>query len=161
MRAASTAAVIAITPLPIIDFIPLVAVQSAMVIGLARIYAYRITLARARELIAAFGLGYLGRTLFYELAKFGGPPGWLVAAAVASGTTVAIGYGAAAWFERRQRLSPSALGEVSRAVSQALIERLRGLGRRRPKGLTLRERVSQALDEIPPGEGAPGGPSPA
>ena len=161
IRAASTAAVIAITPLPIIDFIPLVAVQSAMVIGLARIYAYRITLARARELIAAFGLGYLGRTLFYELAKFGGPPGWLVAAAVASGTTVAIGYGAAAWFERRQRLSPSALGEVSRAVSQALIERLRGLGRRRPKGLTLRERVSQALEEIPPGQGAPGGPSPA
>jgi GTP-binding protein Era len=152
IRAASTAAVIAITPLPIIDFIPLVAVQSAMVISLARIYAYRITLARARELIATFGLGYLGRTLFYELSKFGGPPGWLVAAAVAAGTTAAIGYGAAAWFERRVRLSPTALGEVSRAVSQAVVDRLRGLGRRRPKGVTLQERVRQALEEIPPGD---------
>jgi small GTP-binding protein len=160
IRAASTAAVIAITPLPVIDFIPLVAVQSAMVIALARIYGYRVTMARARELIATFGLGYLGRTLFYELAKLGGPPGWLVAAAVASGTTVAIGYGAAAWFERGQRLSPSALGEISRAVSRAVVERLRGLGRRRPKGITLRERVSQALEEIPPDEGLPGqGPS--
>jgi small GTP-binding protein len=150
IRAASTAAVIAITPLPMIDFIPLVAVQSAMVIALARIYAYRMTAARARELIATFGLGYLGRTLFYELAKLGGPPGWLVGAAVASGTTVAIGYGAAAWFERRQRLSPAALGEVSRAVSQAVVERLRGLGRRRPRGITLRERVGQVLEELPP-----------
>jgi len=156
IRAASTAAVIAITPLPIIDFIPLVAVQSAMVIALARIYAYRITLARARELIATFGLGYLGRALFYELSKFGGPPGWLVGAAVASGTTVAIGYGAAAWFERQQRLSPAALGEVSRAVSQAVVQELRGLGRRRPKGVTLREQVSRALEQIPPEEGQRG-----
>jgi len=155
VRAASTAAVIAITPLPMIDFIPLVAVQSAMVIALARIYAYRMTAARARELIATFGLGYLGRTLFYELAKLGGPPGWLVGAAVASGTTVAIGYGAAAWFERRQRLSPAALGEISRTVSQTVVERLRGLGRRRPRGITLRERVGQVLEELPPGEGGP------
>jgi GTP-binding protein Era len=155
IRAASTAAVIAVTPLPIIDFIPLVAVQSAMVISLSRIYAYRMTLARARELIATFGLGYLGRTLFYELSKFGGPPGWLVAAAVASGTTVAIGYGAAAWFERRQRLSPTALGEVSRAVGKAVVERLRSLGRRRPERIALQERVSQALEEMPPEEGRP------
>lgn len=152
IRAASTAAVIAVTPLPIIDFIPLVAVQSAMVISLARIYAYRITLARARELIATFGLGYLGRTLFYELSKLGGPPGWLVGAAVATGTTVAIGYGAAAWFERRQRLSPTALGEVSRAVGQAVVERLRSLGRRTPGRETLQERVSRALEEMPPEE---------
>jgi GTP-binding protein Era len=155
IRAASTAAVIAVTPLPIIDFIPLVAVQSAMVISLARIYAYRMTLARARELVATFGLGYLGRTLFYELSKFGGPPGWLVAAAVASGTTVAIGYGAAAWFERREKLSPTALGEVSRAVGKAVVERLRGLGHRRPERITLQERVSRALEEMPPEAGSP------
>jgi GTP-binding protein Era len=153
IRAASTAAVIAVTPLPIIDFIPLVAVQSAMVISLARIYAYRMTLARARELVATFGLGYLGRTLFYELSKFGGPPGWLVAAAVASGTTVAIGYGAAAWFERREKLSPTALGEVSRAVGKAVVERLRSLGRRRPERITLQESVSRALEEMPSEEG--------
>ncbi|MBI4769390.1 MAG: 50S ribosome-binding GTPase, partial [Chloroflexi bacterium] len=59
--AASTSAVIALTPLPLLDFIPLIAVQSSMVLGIARIYDYKITAARARELVAAFGLGYLGR----------------------------------------------------------------------------------------------------
>jgi hypothetical protein len=33
-----------------------------------------------------------------------------------------------------------------------VVDRLRGLGRRRPKGVTLQERVRQALEEIPPGD---------
>ena len=50
-RAASTAAAIAITPLPFIDFIPLLGVQAALVLGIARIYGEKITLQRgdARE----------------------------------------------------------------------------------------------------------------
>jgi GTP-binding protein Era len=148
-RAASTAAAIAITPLPIIDFIPLLGVQAAMVLGIARIYAYRITLARARELVVTFGLGVLGRTVFYELSKFGGPPGWLVAAAVASGTTAAMGYAAAVWFERGERLSSDALGRIARAISGVVVERLKSLGRRRPGRLTLRQQVNQALGELP------------
>lgn len=149
-RAASTAAAIAITPLPFIDFIPLITVQSAMVLGLARIYAYRITLARARELIATFGLGLLARSLFYELGKFGGPPGWLLGAAVAAGTTVAMGYAAAAWFDRGERLSRDSMRHVSLLVSQGLIDRLRNLGRHRPKRITLQRQVTQALEEIAP-----------
>ncbi|MEW6568095.1 MAG: GTPase [Chloroflexota bacterium] len=149
-RAASTAAAIAVTPLPFIDFIPLITVQSALVLGLARIYAYRITMARARELIATFGLGLLGRTLFYELSKLGGPPGWLVAAAVAAGTTVAMGYGAAAWFDRGERLSREQMRRLSRAVSQGLIARLRRLGRRQPKRIVLQEQIGRALEEMPP-----------
>lgn len=149
-RAASTSAAIAVTPLPIIDFIPLVAVQSAMVLGLARVYAYRMTLARARELILTFGMGLLGRTLFYELSKFGGPPGWLVAAAVAAGTTVALGYAVATWFDRGERLSRQAVRQISKTVGQRLVERLRTLGRRQPRRITLREQVSQALEELPP-----------
>jgi small GTP-binding protein len=151
-RAASTAAAIAVTPLPFLDFIPLVAVQSTMVLGIARIYSFKITPARARELIATFGVAVLGRTLFHELAKLGGPPGWLVAAAVAAGTTVAIGYGSAVWFENGEKLSTDAMRQISRQISQAVIQRLKDLGRRRPQRTTLRERVQEALGELPPSE---------
>ena len=149
-RAASTAAAIAVTPLPFLDFIPLIAVQTAMVLGLARIYAYKITLTRARELIMTFGLGLLGRSLFYELSKFGGPPGWLVGAAVAAGTTVAMGYAAAAWFDRGERLSRQGVKQISLSVSQTLVARLRNLGRRQPQKITLQEQVRKALQELPP-----------
>jgi GTP-binding protein Era len=157
-RAASTAAAIAVTPLPIVDFVPLIAVQSALVLSIARIYAYRITPARARELIATFGLGILGRTLFYELAKFGGPPAWLVAAAVAGGTTIAMGTAAAVWFDRGERLSGEAMGRIARGVTQGIVGRLLPLGKRRPKRITLRQQVDEALKEVseadsPPSDG--------
>lgn len=147
-RAASTAAAVAITPLPFLDFIPLIGIQAALVLGIARTYAQEMTLSRARELLATFGLGLLGRTLFYELAKLGGPPGWLVAAAVAAGTTVAIGYAAMVWFERDVKLPREALGRISKAVSETVIARLRDLGRKRPNKQTLRERVLEALGDL-------------
>lgn len=154
-RAASTAAAIAITPLPLMDFIPLIALQSAMVLGLARIYAYRITLARMRELLAAFGLGLLGRGLFYQLSRLGGPPGWLVAAAVAAGTTTGMGYAAAVWFERGERLSRDQMRRLSGWIGQRVIDRLRGLGRGRPRRIMLQEEIGRALGEIgPPGQEA-------
>jgi small GTP-binding protein len=147
-RSASTAAVIAITPLPFLDFFPLIGVQAAMVLGIARIYKQKMTIARARELILTFGLGLLGRTLFYELSKLSGPPGWLVAAAVAAGTTVAIGYAVTIWFERGIKLSSEALKRIARVVGEVLVDRLRALGGRRPSRDTLRDRVHQALKEI-------------
>jgi small GTP-binding protein len=147
-RAASTAAVVAMTPLPFLDFIPLVAVQAAMVMTIARVYAYKITLARARELLATFGIGFLGRTLFYELTKLGGPPGWLVAAAVAAGTTAAMGYGASIWFERGERLQIDALKRIAATLSEELIGRLRGIGRGRRQARDIRQQVSDALDDL-------------
>jgi len=147
-RSASTAAVVALTPLPFLDFFPLVGVQAAMALSIARIYKQRLTLARARELILTFGLGLLGRTLFYELSKLSGPPGWLVSAAVAAGTTVAIGYAITIWFERGVKLSSENLKRISSVVGELLIDRLRSLGGRRPSRGTLQERVRQALGEI-------------
>jgi GTP-binding protein Era len=147
-RAASTAAAIAVTPLPFLDFIPLVGVQATMVLGIARIYKQKMTLARARELILTFGLGFLGRTLFYELSKLGGPPGWLVSAAVAAGTTAAIGYAVMIWFERGIKLSNESIKRISGIVGEVLIERLRALGGRRPSRVKLQDRVRQALEEI-------------
>jgi small GTP-binding protein len=148
-RSASTASLVALTPLPFVDFIPLVALQVTLILGIARIYNYRLTPARAREVAGVLGGGFLARTLFYEVAKLGGPPTWLVAAAVAAGTTVAMGYGAILWFDRGERLSREAVGAVARTVSDHLVEGLKGLGRRRPSRKRLSERVREALQESP------------
>jgi small GTP-binding protein len=147
-RAASTAAAIALTPLPFISFIPLVGVQTALVLTLARIYGYQITIVRARELIVTFGVGLLARTLFYELVKLGGPPGWVVSAGVAAGTTTALGHGAAAWFDRGERLSRQRLQGISRSVGTTIVGRLRG--RRRPKRGELEREVNQGIAQALP-----------
>lgn len=146
--AASVAAAIALTPLPIIDFAPLVITQSVMVLGIARIYDYKITLERARELVVTFGLGMLGRTLFGELSKFGGVPGWLLSSAIAAATTTAMGVAAAAWFERGERLSHESLNQLTRQLTGDLVSSLRGLGKgRRPSKDMLREAVEKTLQE--------------
>ncbi|GMR10075.1 MAG: hypothetical protein BMS9Abin28_0896 [Anaerolineae bacterium] len=149
VRGASAAGAIGFTPLPIIDFIPLVGVQVTMVLGIARVYAYRISLARARELIATFGVGALGRLAFYELSKFGGPPTWLLSAGIAAGTTAALGYAAATWFESGRKLSNAELRALMLRTSQTMIERLKSLGRRRPRKTELREQLNEALENLP------------
>jgi small GTP-binding protein len=148
-RSASTASLVALTPLPFVDFIPLAALQVTLILGIARIYNYSLTPARAREAAGVLGGGFVARTLFYEVAKLGGPPTWLIAAAVAAGTTVAMGYGAILWFDRGERLSREAVGTIARTVSDHLVEGLKGLGRRRPSRGRLSERVREALQESP------------
>ena len=149
-RAGATAAAIAITPLPILDVFPLLAVQASLVLGIARIYGERITLVRARELLATFGLGLLGRTLFIELSKLGGPPGWLLAAAIATSTTVVMGRSAALWFERGERMRASEFRAESRALTKRLLTSLKRLGRRRPGREELRREIEVVLPEIAP-----------
>ncbi|MEX0787435.1 MAG: GTPase [Anaerolineales bacterium] len=149
-RAGSTAAAIAVTPWPFLSFFPLITVQSAMVLSIARIYSYRISLHRVRELLATFGLGLLGRAVFYEIAKLGGPPGWLVAAGVAAGTTVAMGYAAATWFERGERLPGKAVARITRTIGLSIVESLRNFGRKPPTQVDLRQKVHDALRDLPP-----------
>lgn len=148
VSAATISAGIALTPLPVIDFVPLAATQSLMVLSIARIYNYQITLERARELVVAFGIGFLGRTLFYELSRLGGIPGWVLAAAVASSTTVAMGYAAVRWFEKGERLSSEALKKLAGQVTQSLTGGLRGLGNRKPARKVLQQQIEKSLGEI-------------
>ena len=132
VRAASISAAIALAPLPVIDFIPLVITQSVMVLGIARIYNYRITPQRATELVTTFGLGFLARTVFQELAKLEGIPGWLLSAAIASSTTVVMGYAAIRWFEKGQKLSSETLKKLTRALTASMLDTLKSLGKRKP-----------------------------
>src|SRR6185436_9233087 len=146
VRSASISATIALAPLPVIDFVPLVVTQSIMVVSIARIYNYRITPRRASELVATFGLGFLGRTLFQELSKLGGLPGWLLSAAIASSTTVVMGYAAVRWFDKGEKLSSEALKKLTQSMTSTLLDTLKSFGKRKPGRKGLRERITQSLE---------------
>jgi small GTP-binding protein len=156
-RAAAAAAAIALAPLPFVDVLPLLALQSSLVLGIARIFKYRITVGRARELVMTFGLGFAGRTLFQQLSKLGGPPGWALAAAIAASTTAVMGYAATAWFERGERMTTDRLRAMNQALSARVAESLKALGRKRPRRESLEARVAEAL-EAPLGDDGDAGP---
>lgn len=145
--AGGAAGLIGLLPLPFLDFIPLVITQSVMVMGIARVYNYEITLERARELIATFGIGLLGRTIFSELSKMGGIPGWILAAAVASSTTVAMGYASAVWFERGEKITGEKLKVITGEVTSYLIKTLNPLSKKLPNKNLLQQRITQALEQ--------------
>jgi GTP-binding protein Era len=145
VSAASVSAAIALTPLPIVDFLPLVVTQSVMVLGIARIYNYKITLKRAKELVVSFGLGFLGRSLFYELSKFTGLPGWLLSAAIAVSMTVVMGYAAVIWFERGQRLSNESIQQLSREFTKVFSEHLKDILKRKPGKQGMKVAIEKML----------------
>lgn len=145
--ASSLCAAIALTPLPVLDFGPLVITQSVMVLSLARIYDYKINLARARELILTFGLGLIGRTLFAQLSKLGGVPGWLLSSAIASSITVVLGYAVVLMFDRNRRLTKDELNRLTKTLTGFLLERLKNLGKKKPNQKTLQETILQSLEE--------------
>jgi small GTP-binding protein len=155
VRAASISAAIALAPLPIIDFVPLVVTQSIMVVSIARIYNYKITTRRASELAATFGLGFLGRTLFQEFSKLGGLPGWLLSAAIASSTTVVMGYAAVRWFEKGERLSSEALKKLTQELTTTLLDSLKDLGKRKPDQKALQQNITESLENSPLAESRP------
>jgi GTP-binding protein len=140
VRAAAVAAAVALASLPILDFVPLVITQSVMVISIARIYNFKITPRRAVELIGAFGLGFLGRTFFEEMSKLLGLAGWPLSAAIASSTTVAMGWAAVRWFEKGQKLSP---------------DELKRLGAPTAGQLGLPPRITQSMESSLLGENRP------
>jgi GTP-binding protein Era len=130
--ASSLSAAIALTPLPVIDFIPLIATQTGMVLTIARIYQYKITAKRAREMIGTFGLGMLGRVLFQQLSKFANVPGWILSSAIATSMTLVMGYAAIEWFEKGERISNEKFRQLSRDLSQSFVQKMRETFTRKP-----------------------------
>lgn len=152
VSAASASAVIALTPLPVVDFIPLLAAQSVMVLSIARIYNYEITFQRARELVVTFGLGFLGRMLFEELSKLGGIPGWLLSSAIAASTTLVMGYAASVWFETGERLSNETLKKLTGDMTKTLLNTMKNIGKKRPDTRSLKEHLEAAIQNMPIGQ---------
>ncbi len=152
VTSATISGVIALVPLPLIDFIPLIANQSTMVLSIARIHNYKITLKRARELIATFGIGLLARTLFQQLSKLGGIPGWLLSSAIAASTTVAMGYAASVWFENGERISQETFNNLTKNLTRELIGKLKQTFRRKPSKASLKEALADSLEHTGMGD---------
>ena len=148
-RAAASAGAVGWIPLPIADLVPLLFIQSGLVLSVARIYGFKITVGRARELIATFGVGFIARMAYQQLSKLLGVPGWVLSAAIAAATTVAIGYGAMMWFAHGERPTRENLQTMATEIGSHLRDRLLELGEKRPDRGTLRQRIGHALKELP------------
>ncbi len=147
--AASISAAIALTPLPVIDFIPLTITQAVMVVGIARVFNVTTTIKVATDLVSTFGLGMLARTLFRELSRLGGIPGWLLGAALAASTTIVMGYATVLWFEKGQKLSPAAMKQLTQEFTKYMLDILKGFGKHKPTKDELYARINQSLEESP------------
>ena len=147
VSSSALSAAIALTPLPVIDFIPLVITQSNMVITIARIYSYKITFKRAKELIATFGLGMLGRTLFQQLSKAGGLPGWLLSSAIATSMTIVMGYASIIWFEKGEKVSGETMKILTSKITKQMIEALKKKRGKRPSKEEISQDVIDVLNE--------------
>jgi uncharacterized protein (DUF697 family) len=123
--------------------------QSTMVLTIARIYDYRITIERARELVATFGIGFLARAIFQEMSKLGGLPGWVLATAIASSTTAAMGYAAVVWFDKGEKVTIDQLNRMTRQLTRYLLDRLSQFFKRKPGGKNLQQFMSEALEDSP------------
>ena len=147
--AASSAGIVGLIPLPFFDLIPLLGIQTGLVLSIARIYGYDLTASRAKELIATFGIGFAARTVFQELSKLGGLPGWILSAAIAASTTVAMGYAAMMWFAYGEKPTQTVLKRLVSDITTFVKDRLTELGQNRPKGKELREQLRQILADLP------------
>jgi small GTP-binding protein len=143
----SLSAAIALSPLPVIDFIPLIVNQVGMVITIARIFQYKITPSRARELIGTFGLGMLGRSLFQQFSKLASVPGWLLSSAIATSMTVVMGYAAIEWFEKGERISNERFGQLSKDLSKKMLERFKQTFKKKPGKRELKQTVTDIVAE--------------
>lgn len=151
-RSVVTSVAVALTPLPVVDIIPLTGIQVALVLSLARIHDRKMTLGRAVEVMATFGVAFLARTLFQELVRLGGLPGWVLSASIAGTTTLVLGVAASRWFETGEKPKQADLRKLGRMVQERIGARLRAFGRRGKarKALTteLREGATQLLDGL-------------
>lgn len=147
--AAGSAGAVGWMPLPFVDLVPLLVIQTGLVLSIARIYGYELTMGRAKELIATFGLGFLARAAYQQLSKLAGVPGWILSAAIAAATTVAMGYAAMMWFAHGEKPTREALQKTTTDIAIYLRNQLLGLGKERPDKGKVRQRISQALKDLP------------
>jgi small GTP-binding protein len=107
-------AAIGAEPIPGLDIPFLLVMQARMVLRIAAIYGEPMSIQHAKELIATIVGGVALRYLAQEGTKVIPGPGWLVAAAVASAGTWAIGQVAVQYFEHGKELSPQQLNRLYR-----------------------------------------------
>ncbi|MEA4811844.1 MAG: GTPase [Anaerolineaceae bacterium] len=147
VTSSSLSAAIALAPIPGIDFVPLLINQTAMVMTIARIYQYKITPDRAKELLATFGAGFMGKLLFEQLSKFGGVPGWLLSSAVAASITASMGYASIEWFSKGERVSKEKMREISQQLAALILKHLKNVFKHKPNKKQIELELQNLLEE--------------
>jgi small GTP-binding protein len=111
-------AAIGAEPIPALDLPLLLTSQVRLVLRIAAIYGETISPERARELIATMAGSILLRYLGGEAAKLLPGPGWLLAAAFTSASTLAIGEVAIRYFEGGKQLSGQQMQDLYQQLRQ-------------------------------------------
>ncbi len=146
-RSVVAASLVALTPIPLMDLVPLTAIQVSLVLTIARIYGQELGLTRGVELLTTFGAGWLARTAFQELSKMAGAPGWVLSASVAGSATMAIGYACMRWFETGKKPTQADLLAASQKTRERLLESLRGF-RRKPSKKTITQELEKVVSDL-------------
>jgi GTP-binding protein Era len=133
---------------PFASFVPISAIQVAMVLRLARVFGFHLSPGRAKEILLALGSGLLGRTLFYQLVDLVPVAGYVLGTAVAAGTTAAIGYSVATWFAYGEQPSAEKVKGLSEALTQALVDGLKQAPDRRAVKRSVKMAVADALAKV-------------
>lgn len=112
------AAAVAVSPVPVSDVVVLIPMQAGMVISIGAIYGYKITLGRAKEILAIAGGGIVFRYAYQILVKF--MPGWgsIIGPAIAYSGTVAIGEAALAYFRSGMKATPEEIAKVYESAKE-------------------------------------------
>ncbi len=144
-RATIASGLIALTPIPFADMIPLTAIQASLVLTLSKIYNKDLNLSRVLEIGSAFGIGWIARQGFHELVKFAGTPGWILAAGVAISTTLIIGYTSMYWFKTGNLPSKEQSQNLANKIRQQITDALKSFIKKPDK-----QELSEQLEALLP-----------
>lgn len=154
-RCAVLSALVGLTPLPLMDVIPLTLLQGNMVLTLAQIYGHKLGFKSVLELASTFGAGWLARMLCQELTKLAGVPGWVLSASIAASATLTIGYAAMTWFETGSMPEKQAMENKAKGLQQRLKDALVRLGKGKPSKKRVTQELEKILPDVFPDEEAP------
>jgi GTP-binding protein Era len=115
-QAAVSSGVVGAIPIPISDLLPISAIQTAMVLKIARIFGFSINRVRARELLPVLAAGMLVREGGIHLKEKFPRHQTLISVSLAGSWTWVVGKAAVLYFERLSRVVDDP-GSVLDAVS--------------------------------------------
>jgi GTP-binding protein Era len=125
-QAAVGCGLIGAIPIPVSDILPISAIQTAMLLKIARVYGFRIDRGRARELLPMMAVGGLIREGCHRLREEFPDLKKIISVSVGGTWTFLVGRAAVLYFER---LSETLDGPVnSRATSESKYTDTTGMG---------------------------------
>ena len=102
-QASFGSALVALIPIPVSDLLPMTAIQTAMILKIARAFGFSINRSRARELLPMLAAGGLIREASHRLRVRFPNQKKLIGVTVGGGWTYLLGHAAVLYFDRLAR----------------------------------------------------------